>query len=105
MSKMPNILIAVTLLTAAGSASATQPPDVVQSDSFDNTAMGSDALLSVTPSLGSGTDNTAAGFDALNSNSTGYFNTAVGSTSLLHNTRDRVIPPAAFWRCIELGRV
>ena len=86
MSKMPSILIAATLLTAAGSASATQPPDVVQSDSFDNTAMGSEALLSVTPSLGSGTDNTAAGFNALKSNSTGFFNTAVGSYSLWDNT-------------------
>jgi len=86
MSNLTHILIAATLLTAAGSASGAQPPDVVQSDSFDNTAMGSDALLSVTPSIGSGTDNTAAGFNALKFNTTGFFNTAVGSDSLFENS-------------------
>src|SRR5277367_168812 len=43
-------------------AQATQPPDVVQSDSSRNTAMGTSALLN----LDLGTDNTAVGWIALN---------------------------------------
>jgi hypothetical protein len=48
----------------------------------DNTAEGTDALLSVT----TGPDNTALGFDALFSNTTGDSNTATGSEALPSNT-------------------
>ncbi|MBS0416908.1 MAG: tail fiber domain-containing protein [Proteobacteria bacterium] len=64
-------------------AHAQQPPDVVQSDGNQSTAMGTNALLSA---LGAQRD-TAAGFGALSSNTTGADNTAVGSAALLSNTQ------------------
>jgi hypothetical protein len=64
-------------------AHAQQPPDVVQSDGRQNTAMGTNALLSVE---GAGSD-TAAGFAALYFNTTGTDNTAVGSVALYSNTQ------------------
>jgi len=48
----------------------------------NNTAEGFDALLSLT----SGSDNTAIGTDALERNTTGSFNTANGAGALLENT-------------------
>ena len=48
----------------------------------NNTAEGTDALLSLT----SGIDNTALGFEALVSNTAGNLNTAVGVDALLRNT-------------------
>jgi Chaperone of endosialidase len=48
----------------------------------NNTAEGFDALLSLT----SGSDNTAIGIDALERNTTGSFNTATGAGALLENT-------------------
>jgi hypothetical protein len=47
----------------------------------DNTVLGDDALVNNTSF-----DNTAVGFNALESNTTGLGNTAVGSTALLNNT-------------------
>lgn len=64
-------------------AHAQQPPDVVQSDANQSTAMGTNALLSAE---GAQRD-TAAGFGALNFNTTGSDNTAVGSDALLSNTQ------------------
>ena len=61
---------ASALLMVAGLAYATQPPDVVNSDSSNNTAMGTNALLG----LSTGTGNTAAGAGALQNNSTGTAN-------------------------------
>jgi len=48
----------------------------------NNTAEGFDALLSLT----SGSDNTAIGIDALERNTSGSFNTATGAGALLENT-------------------
>src|SRR5271165_65471 len=48
----------------------------------NNTAEGFDALLSLT----SGSNNTAIGIDALERNTTGSFNTATGAGALLENT-------------------
>jgi hypothetical protein len=42
-------ILITALLAVAGTAYAQQPPDVVQSDSNWNTAMGTAALESVTP--------------------------------------------------------
>ena len=64
-------------------AHAQQPPDVVQSDDHENTAMGTNALLSAE---GAGSD-TAAGYAALYFNTTGSNNTAVGSVALYSNTQ------------------
>jgi hypothetical protein len=68
------------------SAYANQPPDVVQSDAFGNTAMGSDALLSLPSQATAGDLNTAAGVAALKSNTTGASNTAFGGNTLSFNT-------------------
>jgi hypothetical protein len=63
------------------SAFASQPPDVVASDDAGDTAMGTGALA-----LNSGDDNTAAGFNTLNHNTTGSANTAIGTFALIDNT-------------------
>jgi hypothetical protein len=79
-------------LALAAAALGQQPPDVVVSDAYCNTAMGSGALLnnmpgSVLPFCGAvGNDNTASGFDVLYSNTTGKGNTASGSHALYSNT-------------------
>jgi Chaperone of endosialidase len=74
-------LFMIAALAVAGSAYATQPPDVVVSDANANTAMGTNALLFLT----TGSQNTAAGEDALLANTTGYGNTALGSLALQAN--------------------
>ena len=69
-------------LALAGATYGAQPPDVVVSDSNDNTAMGTGALSLLT----SGIQNTASGWGALNDNSTGSSNTAFGLGALGANT-------------------
>jgi hypothetical protein len=92
VSRWVRTAVTCALMGAAGSAAlAQQPPDVVQSDDFGNTAMGTSALLSATPedtakpgrSIGS--YNTAAGLNALYSNTTGADNTAIGTASMSSN--------------------
>ena len=82
-------LLTVALLETTTGALAGQPPDVVPSDGAGNTAMGDKALLDSIPypdaNPGS-TNNTAAGFSALNQNTVGQQNTAVGAAALLANT-------------------
>ncbi len=78
--------LALTLLLTGGgigAAVAHQPPDVVKSDVHENTAMGTNALLN-TKSSSAG--NTASGFDALLSNTSGIYNTASGDIALQANT-------------------
>jgi hypothetical protein len=72
------------LLCMAGSAQS-QPPDVVPSDSGQNTAMGTGALRNL-PAPSGEQGNTAAGYAALFSDTTGGANTAVGANSLFYNT-------------------
>jgi hypothetical protein len=73
----------VALLAAAGTAYGQQPPDVVASDSYSNTAMGTNALLNLT----AGREfNTALGSDTLLSNTAGYSSTASGYAALASNT-------------------
>jgi hypothetical protein len=69
-------------LVMTGSALAGQPPDVVQSDGNQNSAMGTDALYY----LAAGTQNTAAGYESLLNNAIGGANTAFGVQSVLANT-------------------
>jgi hypothetical protein len=73
-------------LTAAyQSAYAQQPPDVVNSDGFFNTASGTHALENVTPNP-DGNNNSAFGDTALQFNTTGQWNTGIGSEALQYNT-------------------
>jgi hypothetical protein len=70
------------LCAVGGLARATQPPDVVKSDSAANTAMGTDVLFSLT----TGYYNTGAGYYSLYYNQTGGYNTAFGGAALFENT-------------------
>jgi hypothetical protein len=76
-----------TAVLCAGTAYGQQPPDVVASDGSWNTAMGTEALLSVTPNscLYCGIENTAAGAYAMQSNTSGGGNVAVGFLAMQFN--------------------
>lgn len=74
--------IIATVLGTSLNANATQPPDVVQSDSHYNTAAGSYAIYNES----TGQLNTAIGYEALLDNSTGSSNTALGASALLANS-------------------
>ena len=83
MTTMSKCFLALIALCAmAESVHAQQPPDVVASDAYDNTAMGTSALSNLTPSYPNacncylGYSNTASGNFALNANTTGSYNTA-----------------------------
>jgi hypothetical protein len=75
-------------------AYATQPTDTVSSDANANTAMGTSALLNLVNPVGacattapfSGCWNTAAGAEALVTNTTGGLNSAFGASALYANT-------------------
>ena len=77
-----SVVLATALVAVVGIAYAAQPPNVVASDGYYNTAMGSGALLNLT----NGSDNTATGYNALLLNTTGYQNTATGANALRNNT-------------------
>ncbi len=81
-SSLPSITLAA-LGALASSANAAQPPDVVDSDSAFNTAMGSQAILGL---ISGGSGNTASGYQALTANTTGSENTAAGAFALSSNT-------------------
>ena len=67
MGKLAGTLVAGSIFVV-GTAFAVQPPDVVASDGANNTAMGTDALKSLTD----GTDNTASGeFDVVAGSASG----------------------------------
>jgi hypothetical protein len=75
-------LVLASTIGAAPAVMASQPPDVVTSDSAGNTAMRSFALDLLT----SGQYNTAVGGEALGTTSSGSTNTAVGLNALYFNT-------------------
>jgi Chaperone of endosialidase len=77
------VMLVFALSTVGGIVHATQPPDVVQSDGYGNTAMGTDALYDLTYGY---YYNTGAGYLALYVNQTGQYNTAFGAAALLENT-------------------
>jgi hypothetical protein len=80
-----NARILLSLFSAiAWPVFAQQPPDVVVSDSYGNTAMGTSVLLNIEPPAGF--QNTGGGESALQSNTTGAFNTAFGVDALTANT-------------------
>ena len=86
ISKVSRVTAAMALVS--GVVYGQQPPDVVVSDTFFNTAMGTGALLNLTPSqcYSQGCANTAVGYYALYSNSVGEYNTASGASALFSNT-------------------
>jgi hypothetical protein len=86
--------LASTLLIA-GLAVAAQPPDAETSDAYDNTALGSGAVLNVVPNLtngpigndaAQGVANTGLGYVALGLNSSGSYNTGIGAFALYSGT-------------------
>jgi trimeric autotransporter adhesin len=89
MKQIP-ILSAVlfaALLAVAETAAGQQPPDVVNSDARQNTAMGTGALLNLgSEGGGLSAGNTASGYQALYSNTEGYQNAAFGEAALFANT-------------------
>jgi hypothetical protein len=79
--KSPTWLLTAVFL--APLAHGVQPPNVVESDSDGNTAMGRNALLGLADD---GYANTAAGAAALVTNTTGFHNTALGFFALAETT-------------------
>ena len=82
MKTLKSLALLPISFLAAGSILA-QPPDNVSSDSFGNTAMGTDALLDQTTGA---TNNTAAGFGALTKLTDTSNNTAFGYQALTAST-------------------
>lgn len=80
-SAIRSLILLAILGAGAESVYAKQPPDVVNSDAAQNTAMGSAALVS----LSSGSNNTASGFQALVDTDTGDDNTGAGAFALWCN--------------------
>jgi hypothetical protein len=86
------LFLSIVLATVAEPSYGQQPPDVVVSDGLRNTAMGTDALISLSPdTCGEGPPtcdfgNTASGYKALYSNQSGAANTAVGAQALYSNS-------------------
>ncbi len=81
--------LALALFAASPTARAQLPPPAPDGGyPGNNTAEGDGALSSVqiNATTGAGLANTAIGFDALHSNTTGSDNTATGNTALLNNT-------------------
>lgn len=78
------------LVGLSATAYAQQPPDVVKSDVYYNTAMGTIALGNLTPTYTSGNNNTAGGYAALDGLTTGANNAAFGTEALLsiYNSSD-----------------
>jgi trimeric autotransporter adhesin len=75
-----SLILGAVICVSAGSAYAQQPPDIVQSDSSYNTAMGHNA-----DAAGGGEANTAVGQSALERGGGGGFNTAVGGFAIWLN--------------------
>jgi hypothetical protein len=83
--KLTALSITVSLGTA-GTSSAQQPPDVVQSDANGNTAMGGYALENTHEGQNASNLNTAAGASSLFSNTLGSENSAFGYGAMYYNT-------------------
>src|ERR1700688_387889 len=85
-------------LALAGAAYAQVPSTNDRSDAYQNTGMGSGALVKVTPgTYPTGYDNTASGYAALFENTTGYSNTASGYEALASNTTGSYNTASGYW--------
>src|SRR6266487_2512505 len=78
------ILLALTAFALSPMAQAQLDPEPDGFYPGFNAAEGKDALFSL--ATGTGTDNTAIGFDALHNDMSGSFNTATGFAALTFNT-------------------
>jgi hypothetical protein len=94
---MNTISKCLALLLLSEASYAQQPTDNVVSDACFNTAMGGGALLANENGAGCATSgyNTASGYEALYSNTTGGSNTAYGALALHSNTGATSTDPAA----------
>jgi hypothetical protein len=80
----PSLVLMTALFVIAESAYGQQPPDVLVSAPRENTVMGGDALLSLTPICSpsvnpAGYDNAASGWQALMFNTIGFWNPVNGA--------------------------
>ena len=80
------LLLSITPSWAQAPSCAVPGCNSTKSDTHDNTAGGSDALLNVDETDSGGFNNTAFGSIALMVNTTGDENTATGASTLWHNT-------------------
>ncbi len=87
----------ILLAATADFAYGAQPPNVVESDPNNNTAMGTSALSSLTD----GSYNTAAGAYALYANTTADFNTAAGYSALFSNATGNSNTAFGSWALIS----
>src|SRR5712671_6828043 len=83
----PVVLLVLACFALSSTAQA-QLPSPTPDGGYpgNNTAEGDGALSSVQINLSTGIQNTAIGFDALQSNTSGNGNTAIGNEALLNNT-------------------
>src|ERR1700691_6424727 len=85
MNAISKFTMILTLLS--GAAYGQESPNVVGNDGCQDTAMGTNALGTLTGCTGQGIYDTAAGWGALNStSSSGYNNTAFGGAALYYNS-------------------
>jgi hypothetical protein len=89
--KSVNLALIGALVVSGSAYGGTGGVNPVVSDSTNNTAMGSSALLFT------GTANTASGYQALNANTTGSDNTASGDRALANNTTGAFNTASGYW--------
>ena len=88
-SLYPPLLLTIVALAVAPAAFSQVPSANDTSDTNFNTGMGTRALGGPAAS-NAGVYNTASGYQALYSNTTGYANTALGLAALYYNTTGSV---------------
>jgi hypothetical protein len=82
-----SLLLTISALALAGAAFAQVPStNDTSNTTTENTGMGTGALGGPTPVNLTGTENTASGWEALNSDTDGTQNTASGASALQNNT-------------------
>src|SRR5262245_45342355 len=86
------LMAAGLVLTLAGRMSWAGPPNPTASDTGDNTAGGTNALVNTVPVMGTnaGVHNTAFGARALTTNTDGRDNSAFGTAALQSNTEGSI---------------
>lgn len=84
MNALSKWIAAIALLSGAAYGQIPSTNDT--SDGFENTGMGTNALIHVAPNANFGYGNTASGYNALYTNTTGFYNTAFGFNALMSDT-------------------
>ena len=80
------LILAAAPLIFSSLVHAQQPPDPVDSDNFNDTAIGRNALYYLETGGGGGAQNSAFGAHALFLNTTGTANSAFGANALTNNS-------------------